>query len=40
MQDFAELASHTQHTIRRVLEEQRVPVKDVEITVQGTASQE
>ncbi len=40
MQDFAELASHTRHNIRRVLEEQRVPVKDVEITVQGTASQE
>jgi hypothetical protein len=39
-QDFAELASHTRHNIRRILEEQRVPIKDVEITVQGTASQE
>jgi len=39
-QDFAELASHTRQNIRRVLEEQRVPLKDVEITVQGPAPRE
>ena len=38
-QDFAELASRTQGNIRRVLEEQQVPVNDVEVTVQGTAPQ-
>ena len=39
-QDFAGLASRAQQNIRRVLEDQRVPIKDVEITVQGTTSQE
>jgi hypothetical protein len=37
--NFAELATHAQENIRRVLEEQQVSVKDVEVTVQGTASQ-
>lgn len=36
-QDFTELAARSRQNIRRVLEEQQVPVKDVEITVQGTA---
>ena len=39
-QNFAELATRTRDNIRRVLEEQQVPVKEVEVTVQGTASQE
>ena len=39
-QDFAELAARVQQNIRRVLEDQRVPLKDVEVTVQGTTSQE
>jgi hypothetical protein len=38
-QNFAELATRVQENIRGVLQEQRVPVKDVEVTVQGTASQ-
>ena len=38
-QNFAELAARAQENIRGVLEEQRVPVKDVEVTVQGTAPQ-
>jgi predicted house-cleaning NTP pyrophosphatase (Maf/HAM1 superfamily) len=39
-QNFTELASRVRENIRRALEEQQVPVKDVEITVQGAASQE
>ena len=39
-QDFAGLASRAQQNIRRVLEDQRVPLRDIEITVQGTTSQE
>src|SRR5919202_2001963 len=38
-QDFTELAARSRQNIRRVLEEQQVPVKDVEVTVQGTAPQ-
>ena len=37
-QNFTELASRTRDNIRRVLEEQQVPVNDVEVTVRGTAS--
>ena len=37
-QNFTELASRTRDNIRRVLEVQQVPVKDVEVTVRGTAS--
>ena len=37
-QNFTETATRARDNIRRVLEEQRVPVKDVEVTVQGTAS--
>jgi hypothetical protein len=37
-QNFTELATRTQGNIRMILEEQQVPVKDVEITVQGTTS--
>lgn len=39
-QNFTELATRARDNIRRVLEEQRVPVRDVEVTVQGTASRE
>jgi len=39
-QNFSELAAQTRENIRKVLEEQRVPTKDVQVTVQGTASQE
>ena len=39
-QNFTELAASVRDNIQRVLEEQQVPVKDVEVTVQGTASQE
>ena len=38
-QDFAELATRSRQNIRSVLEEQQVPVEDVEVTVQGTAPQ-
>ena len=38
-QDFTELAARSRQNILRVLEEQQVPVKDVEVTVQGTAPQ-
>ncbi|MBV9454648.1 MAG: hypothetical protein JOZ19_11095 [Rubrobacter sp.] len=38
-QNFAELAARAQKNIQDVLEEQRVPVKDVEVTVQGTTPQ-
>ena len=38
-QDVAELATRVRQNIRRVLEDQQVPTKDVEVTVQGTAPQ-
>lgn len=38
-ENYTELATRTRDNIQRVLQEQRVPVKDVEVTVQGTASQ-
>ena len=38
-QDFTELAARTHQNIRRVLEEQQVPLKDIEVTVQETAPQ-
>ena len=37
-QNLAELATRTRNNIQKVLEEQQVPVRDVEVTVQGTAS--
>jgi amino acid permease len=36
--NYTELAMSTRENIRRVLEEQGVPIEDVEVTVQGTAS--
>lgn len=36
--NFTELASHTRENIRKVLEGQGVPVRDVEVTVQRSAS--
>ncbi len=36
--NYAELAARTRENIRRVLRDQGVPLKDVEVTVQGTAS--
>ena len=36
--NFTEVATRTRENVRRVLEDQSVPVKDVEVTVQGTAS--
>ena len=39
-QDYSETAAQARGNIRRVLEEQQVPLKDVEITVQGTAPRE
>jgi hypothetical protein len=36
--NYTELATRTRENIRRVLEEQGVPVGGVEVTVQGTAS--
>jgi hypothetical protein len=36
--NYTELATRTRENIRRVLGDQGVPVKDVEVTVQGTAS--
>jgi hypothetical protein len=36
--NYTEVATRTRENIRRVLEDQGVPVKDVEVTVQGTAS--
>jgi hypothetical protein len=36
--NFTETATRARDNIRRVLEEQRVPVKGVEVTVQGTAT--
>ncbi len=38
-QDFAELATRVRQNIRSVLEDQQVPIEDVEVTVQGTAPQ-
>ena len=38
-QDFAELASRSRQNIQSVLQDQQVPVEDVEVTVQGTAPQ-
>jgi uncharacterized protein HemY len=35
--NYAELAARVRENIRRALEEQKVPVEDVEVTVQGTA---
>jgi len=37
-ENYTELATRTRENIRRVLEDQGVPVKDVEVTVQGSAS--
>ena len=37
-ENYAELAARARENIRRVLEDQGVPVKDVEVTVRGTAS--
>ena len=37
--NYTELATRTRENIRRVLGDQGVPVEDVEITAQGTASQ-
>ena len=36
--NYAELAARTRESIREVLRDQGVPLKDVEVTVQGTAS--
>ncbi len=36
--NYTDLATRTRENIRRVLGDQGVPVKDVEVTVQGTAS--
>jgi len=36
--NYAELAARTRENIQRVLRDQGVPLKDVEVTVQGTAS--
>lgn len=38
-QNFTELATRARNNIRSVLEEQQVPTANVEVTVQGTASQ-
>ncbi len=37
--NFTEISANSSANIRRVLEDQQVPLKDVEVTVQGTASQ-
>jgi hypothetical protein len=37
-QNFTELATRARENIQRALEEQQVPVREVEVTVQGTAS--
>jgi hypothetical protein len=39
-QNFTELAARVRDNIQRMLEEQQVPVKGVEVTVQGTASRQ
>jgi hypothetical protein len=36
--NYTDLATRTRENVRRVLEEQGVPIEDVEVTVQGTAS--
>ena len=36
--NYSDLATRTRENIRSVLEEQGVPIEDVEVTVQGTAS--
>lgn len=36
--NFTEVATRTRENVRRVLDGQGVPLKDVEVTVQGTAS--
>jgi hypothetical protein len=36
--NYSEVASRTRENIRRVLEDQGVPLEDVEVTVQGSAS--
>jgi hypothetical protein len=36
--NYTELATRTRSNIRRVMEEQNVPVQDVEVTVRGSAS--
>jgi hypothetical protein len=36
--NYTEVASRTRENIRRVLEDQGVPLEDVEVTVQGSAS--
>ncbi|CAA9430651.1 MAG: hypothetical protein AVDCRST_MAG37-575 [uncultured Rubrobacteraceae bacterium] len=38
-QNFTEISTNSRDNIRRVLEEQQVPLKNVEVTVQGTAPQ-
>ncbi len=38
-ENYTELATRARENIQRVLQEQQVPIKDVEVTVQGTASQ-
>jgi hypothetical protein len=37
-ENYSELAARARENIRSVLEDQRVPVKDVEVTVRGSAS--
>ena len=37
-ENYAELAARARENIRKVLGDQGVPVKDVEVTVRGTAS--
>ena len=36
--NFTEVATRTRENVRRVLDEQGVPFRDIEVTVQGTAS--
>ncbi len=36
--NYTELATRTRENIRKALEDQGIPVEDVEVTVQGTAS--
>ena len=36
--NYTEVASHTRENIRRVLEDQGIPLEDVEVTVRGSAS--
>jgi hypothetical protein len=39
-QNVTELATRARENIQRALEEQQVPVRGVEVTVQGTASRQ